>query len=880
MTLAGAYVGERSVLVGQQGQGSLTVDAGGTMFQSNWIGYPAGEFTIGQYLGGQGTVIVSSGANGAGSLVSESQLNVGGLGDGTLCILGGKAKCHVLNVAVGAGSTGSVGLLTGPTGLPPELAADFTEVGVSGSGTFIQQSGTHTITSNVGFNGLILGEYAGAKGYYQLRDGLLQVGYPTNPGVIDLGSSDSEGTFDQRGGLTTTDQFFVGAGSSVSRGTLLLSGNAQITVRDSFQVGSPDGTFPYSSNGVGTVTQNGGTLLANRFWMPEGEYNLNTGTLRVAQDGTIGTSATGMYAAYFSQSAGEASFRNLYVFPHTAYLLIGGSLKISGDVTSYINSNGDLGLRVAGGKLISPRAPIVIKYNSAAKGAISLQGVSDWWTGGTIEITDQDVTLDATNVFGTSLTLDANQSDPKMLIVDRTLTIPPGSSITLAGGGLSAGSLDTGGNPSAINWTAGSVDLGSASLVVDTGGLLGSAVSIDSARQLSAAQGELVGNTGSGSLTHIGGSNSTPILIVAEGNTGVGTYTIGAGSLSIGTGTSGQLFVGDFGNGTFLHSGGVVTVNGQLVVGRTGTGHGTYSLSGGALAADSEVVGSNNSGTFIQTGGTNSIAGTLTIGLSAAGGLYRLAGGSVIAPSLSINSAGRLQYDAGDLSVATVSVNSAGQLVLGPSGNKVLRAINLSIGGASGSWAGKVDLSNNYAIIDYANGSPSPIAIIEDQIKSGFANGSWTGNGITSSSAAGIAAGASPHRTALGVVEASQLYSTFPQSFAGQQIDSSSILIRYTYAGDGNLNGSVDLTDFTYLAANFNGTAKTWLQGDYNYDGSVDLSDFTFLASNFNQAFAGDDAGVVVPEPTAAALATPAALWIGMMRRLRRRARTSTDALQ
>src|SRR5689334_23955334 len=39
----------------------------------------------------------------------------------------------------------------------------------------------------------------------------------------------------------------------------------------------------------------------------------------------------------------------------------------------------------------------------------------------------------------------------------------------------------------------------------------------------------------------------------------------------------------------------------------------------------------------------------------------------------------------------------------------------------------------------------------------------------------------------------------------------------------------------TFLAANFNGTGKSWVEGDYNYDGNVDLTDFTLLASNFNQ---------------------------------------------
>src|SRR5437879_2655501 len=66
--------------------------------------------------------------------------------------------------------------------------------------------------------------------------------------------------------------------------------------------------------------------------------------------------------------------------------------------------------------------------------------------------------------------------------------------------------------------------------------------------------------------------------------------------------------------------------------------------------------------------------------------------------------------------------------------------------------------------------------------------------------------------------------------------DDRAILVKYTLAGDSNFDGSADLTDFTYMATDFNKPADaTWLEGDYNYDGRVDLTDLTFLASNFNQ---------------------------------------------
>jgi hypothetical protein len=71
-------------------------------------------------------------------------------------------------------------------------------------------------------------------------------------------------------------------------------------------------------------------------------------------------------------------------------------------------------------------------------------------------------------------------------------------------------------------------------------------------------------------------------------------------------------------------------------------------------------------------------------------------------------------------------------------------------------------------------------------------------------------------------------------------------LIASGLGGDANLDGTVDLTDFTFLAANFNLSNKTWLDGDFNGDHSVDLTDFTILASDFQQTTPPSS---LVPEP-------------------------------
>jgi hypothetical protein len=78
-------------------------------------------------------------------------------------------------------------------------------------------------------------------------------------------------------------------------------------------------------------------------------------------------------------------------------------------------------------------------------------------------------------------------------------------------------------------------------------------------------------------------------------------------------------------------------------------------------------------------------------------------------------------------------------------------------------------------------------------------------------------------------------------------------LIKYTYAGDASLDGTVDTIDFNLLAANFSAVRRIWYQGDFNYDNTVDTIDFNLLASNFGLVIAADTllpgAGELAPEP-------------------------------
>ena len=147
------------------------------------------------------------------------------------------------------------------------------------------------------------------------------------------------------------------------------------------------------------------------------------------------------------------------------------------------------------------------------------------------------------------------------------------------------------------------------------------------------------------------------------------------------------------------------------------------------------------------------------------------------------------------------------------------RVNTLSIDGTTDAWTGKLDLADNDLIIDYTGASP--ISTVRNQIKTGFNNGAWTGKGITTSVGSGARALGYADNAASGLA-----------TFSGQSIDSTCVLVKYTYSGDANLDGKVDVTDLGALATNWQ-AAALWTGGDFNYDGVVNVTDLGALATNW-----------------------------------------------
>jgi autotransporter-associated beta strand protein len=198
------------------------------------------------------------------------------------------------------------------------------------------------------------------------------------------------------------------------------------------------------------------------------------------------------------------------------------------------------------------------------------------------------------------------------------------------------------------------------------------------------------------------------------------------------------------------------------------------------------------------------------------------------------------------------------------SGTSNVAALMLS--GNTDAWTSTLDLTNNDFVLASGATGAAETAIV-NQLKNGYANGTWNGAGINSSAAA-----ADP-TTALGWVRATDLFTIFPATFSGQTVNNTAILIRYTAQGDGNLDGTTDTLDFNLLASHFGDSGTRWFSGDFNYDGITDTVDFNLLSSGFGKSVVPAAPGVAmttVPEPAA----TLGLLVTGALALHRRRRRT------
>ena len=187
-------------------------------------------------------------------------------------------------------------------------------------------------------------------------------------------------------------------------------------------------------------------------------------------------------------------------------------------------------------------------------------------------------------------------------------------------------------------------------------------------------------------------------------------------------------------------------------------------------------------------------------------------------------------------SLGNVTIGAGTTVDLPAANRQADRAVNvvnsLSIAGSAGAWTGKLDLGENDLVVQNGN-----LPQITSQIASGYNSGSWSGSGITSSSAATD----STQLTTLGVIlnnngNNQPLYGNGMSLglFDGQSPSATDVLVKYTYYGDANLDGKVDATDYAQIDNGFLNHLTGWFNGDFNYDGVINGSDYTLIDNAFN----------------------------------------------
>jgi hypothetical protein len=63
-------------------------------------------------------------------------------------------------------------------------------------------------------------------------------------------------------------------------------------------------------------------------------------------------------------------------------------------------------------------------------------------------------------------------------------------------------------------------------------------------------------------------------------------------------------------------------------------------------------------------------------------------------------------------------------------------------------------------------------------------------------------------------------------------IDSTSVLVKFTWYGDATINGQVDVDDLGLAASNWQ-MSGSWSEGDFDHTGFVDVNDLRMLATNW-----------------------------------------------
>lgn len=186
------------------------------------------------------------------------------------------------------------------------------------------------------------------------------------------------------------------------------------------------------------------------------------------------------------------------------------------------------------------------------------------------------------------------------------------------------------------------------------------------------------------------------------------------------------------------------------------------------------------------------------------------------------------------LGIASLSANGglgADRLIIDLSGGNPLPASGLAFTGMADTLvvkgasldalfgtASDLNLADNTLILQVPAGEDVSAALAK--VEALVASGKLQAAGMTSG---GLAAVLNRRSGAIALHSA----------FGGQTVDANSILVKYTFSGDANLDGKVDADDYFRINRGQAKQASGYVNGDFNYDQVIDLADYSLIDRSF-----------------------------------------------
>ena len=211
-------------------------------------------------------------------------------------------------------------------------------------------------------------------------------------------------------------------------------------------------------------------------------------------------------------------------------------------------------------------------------------------------------------------------------------------------------------------------------------------------------------------------------------------------------------------------------------------------------------------------------------------------GGSFNSTGRAISKAGAGNWTLNTLRAASLNLHG-GRITIAPSGATTatsrLETIEISP-------VGRLDLSNNNLVVTTTpTGSWNGQAYsgVAGLVASGRSGGTWSGPGIVTSDPRAANSGS---LVSLGVVKASDALGIAPgatTTWSGHTVSGTDTLVKFTYGGDANLDGRINIDDYGRIDANVasSGSVFGWYSGDFNYDGRINIDDYGIIDGNVSR---------------------------------------------